>query len=82
MKPLERRLQSLEASSDSGLHRLALDRLSTPDLERLEQIIIAMDAGTLTIATMCEEDLAIVASIRIEGEDGPDGIMSGPKKGG
>lgn len=65
MKPLERRVQAMEAAlPPQDGERLDLGRLSDADLERLEGIAIRRDAGE-AIEDMPDDDLRFLASIRV-----------------
>lgn len=63
---LTARVVALEGGVDNTEMRLLLNSLSDAELERLEQLIIARDAGELpAVEELADDDLRILAKIKV-----------------
>ena len=70
MRSFERRVSALEKESGPDAFRLALRGLSDADLERLEELVIARDAGEWSdVSELSIDDLRIFARIGVVGEE-------------
>jgi len=66
LSKLDRRISALEAATETTPTVLLLDRLTTEELERLEQLVIDRDAGRWTdVSELSCADLRIISSIQV-----------------